>query len=103
VQVLERVFRSATSKTIEEYAQLHLWSKIGSRAGWKHDPSGNPTTYANVLATCRDHARLGYLFLHGGRWAGEQVVSSSFVSAAIKPSQTMNQAYGFLWWLNGET
>ena len=67
-------------KTIEEYAQLHLWSKIGSQASWKRDPSGNPTTYANVLATCRDHARLGYLMLHGGQWAGTQVVSSSFVS-----------------------
>jgi len=103
VQVIERVFRSATGKSIEEYAQLHLWSKIGSSATWKHDPSGNPTTYANVLATCRDHARLGYLFLHRGRWAGTQVVSSSYVGAALTPSQSMNRAYGFLFWLNSET
>ncbi|MGZ3418671.1 MAG: serine hydrolase domain-containing protein [Polyangiales bacterium] len=103
VQVLERVFRSATGRTIEEYAKDHLWSKIGSRASWKHDPSGNATAYANVLASCRDHARLGYLYLHHGRWAGEQVVSKAFVDRALSPSQSMNRAYGFLWWLNGET
>ncbi len=103
VQVLERVFRAATGGTIEEYARLHLWSKLGSDASWKHDPSGNPTTYANVLASCRDHARLGYLYLHGGRWAGEQIVPSAFVAATLTPSQTVNRAYGYLWWLNAET
>src|SRR5206468_3712702 len=103
VQAIERVFRVATGMSIEDYARLHLWSKIGADASWEHDASGNATTYANVLASCRDHARLGYLFLHGGRWRGEQVVSSAFVSAALTPSQSMNQAYGFLWWLNGAT
>ena len=103
VQALERVFRSATGRSIEEYARLHLWSKIGSDASWKHDGAGNPTTYANVLASCRDHARLGYLYLHHGRWGSAQVVSSAFVAAALTPSQTMNQAYGYLWWLNGGT
>ena len=103
VQILERVFRVATGGSIEDYARLHLWSKVGSNASWKHDPSGNPTTYANVLATCRDHARLGYLYLHGGVWAGVPVVSSAWVAAALTPSQTMNRAYGMLWWLNAET
>ena len=103
VQILDRVFRVATGSSIEQYAQLHLWSKLGSNATWKHDPSGNPTVYANVLATCRDHARLGYLYLHGGVWAGVQVVSPAWVAAALTPSQTMNRAYCSLWWLNAET
>jgi CubicO group peptidase (beta-lactamase class C family) len=103
VQVIERVFREATGGSIEDYARAHLWSKIGSNASWAHDPSGNPTTYANVMATCRDHARLGYLFLHSGRWKREQVVPRAWVKETLTPSQTMNQAYGFLWWLNAET
>src|SRR5262249_36457649 len=65
--------------------------------------AGNPTAYANVLASCRDHARLGYLYLHGGVWAGEQVVSTGYVTASLTPSQSMNRAYGYLWWLNAET
>jgi CubicO group peptidase (beta-lactamase class C family) len=103
VQILERVIRAATGKTLEAYADLYLWSKIGMTATWAKDQTGNPTAYANVLATCRDHARFGYLYLHGGEWAGETVVSPQWVTATIAPGQTMNRAYGYLWWLNGET
>lgn len=61
------------------------------------------TPYANVLSTCRDHARLGYLYLHGGKWKDEQVVPSAWVLASTTPSQSLNRAYGYLWWLNEET
>jgi CubicO group peptidase (beta-lactamase class C family) len=104
VQVLEAVFRGATGMTIEAYAREHLWSRIGMSATWAHDRAGNPTTYANVMATCRDHAKFGYLWLRRGTWAGgEQVVPDSWVSQAITPSQDYNRAYGFLFWLNGQT
>jgi CubicO group peptidase (beta-lactamase class C family) len=103
VQMLEPVFRQATGMTIENYAQKYLWSKIGMTATWDHDLAGHPTPYANVLATCRDHARLGYLYLHHGRWGKEQVLSASWVAQATTPSQSFNRAYGFLFWLNGET
>ena len=103
VQVLEPVFRAATGMTIEEYAAIHLWPRLGMHATWAHDRSGNPTTYANVLATCRDHARFGYLYLRNGRWAGgEQIVSESWIREATTPSQEFNRGYGYLLWLNGE-
>ena len=104
VQVLERVLKNATGMSIEEYADAHLWSRIGMAGSWEHDPSGNPTAYANALATCRDHARFGYLYLRGGRWAGgEEVVAPDWVDQALTPSQEFNRAYGFLFWLNGYT
>jgi len=104
VQVLERVLKNATGMTIEAYADAHLWSRIGMAGSWEHDRSENPTAYANALATCRDHARFGYLYLRGGRWAGgDQVVPSAWVSQALTPSQEFNRAYGFLFWLNGQT
>ncbi len=103
VQVLEPLFRAATGMTIEAYAAKYLWAKIGAKASWAHDPAGNATAYASVLASCRDHARLGYLYLHGGAWKGEQVVPAAWVKDSLTPSQPMNQAYGRLWWLNGHT
>ncbi len=102
VQVLEAVVRAATGKAMDAYAEEHLFSRIGSGATWGQDPAGNPTAYANVLATCRDHARFGYLYLRGGAWAGEPVVSPSYVDLSLTPSQPFNQAYGLLWWLNGQ-
>jgi len=102
VQLLEPLFRNATGHTLEEYARLHLWTPLGMEATWAHDGAGHPTAYANVLATCRDHARLGYLYLHGGRWADRQILSESWVREALTPSQPFNRAYGYLFWLNGE-
>ena len=102
VQVIEPLFRAATGTSIEDYARTHLWSKIGMTATWGHDLFNHPTTYANVLATCRDHARLGYLYLHHGRWKDEQVVPANWIAAATTPSQAFNRGYGYLWWLNGQ-
>jgi CubicO group peptidase (beta-lactamase class C family) len=102
VQVIEPLFRAAVGRTIEDYARDHLWTKIGmTSASWKHDGAGNPTTYANVLATCRDHARFGYLYLRGGKWKSEQVIPADWVTAATAPSNPFNQGYGYLMWLNG--
>jgi len=103
VQVLEQVIRSATGEAMDAYASDHLWSKIGSHAKWDKDALGHPTAYANVRATCRDHARLGYLYLHDGTWKNEQVISKAWVKASTTPSQSINQAYGYLWWVNGGT
>ncbi len=103
VQMLEPLFRGATGMTIEQYAQTHLWSKIGMSASWAHDMASHPTPYANVLASCRDHARLGYLYLRKGRWGSEPVLSPGWVAQALTPSQSFNRAYGFLFWLNGES
>jgi len=103
VQVLEQVIRSATGEAMDAYASDHLWSKIGSHAKWDKDAMGHPTAYANVRATCRDHARLGYLYLHEGQWKNEQVISKAWVKASTSPSQSINRAYGYLWWVNGGT
>ncbi len=102
VQLLEPVFRAATGSSIEQYADKHLWKRLGMTASWGKDPAGNPTPYANVLASCRDHARLGYLYLHGGKWKQQQVVPAAWVKATTTPSQLHNRAYGYLWWLNAE-
>jgi CubicO group peptidase (beta-lactamase class C family) len=102
VQILEPLLRNATGMPIDAWAEEVLWSKIGLRATWAHDATGHATTYANVLATCRDHARLGYLYLHGGLWAGQRVLPAAWVQEALTPSQPFNRAYGLLFWLNGE-
>ena len=103
VQILEPLIRNATGMSLEDYAEAHLWSRIGMRATWARDRAGNPTAYANVEATCRDHARFGYLYLRDGVWSGgARVVPEAWVREALEPSQPQNRGYGFLFWLNGE-
>lgn len=103
VQIFEPIFQAATGMTIEAYAAEHLWSVIGSSASWNHDPSEHPTTYAHVMAPCRDHARFGYLYLRGGAWSDGQLIPADHVAASLSPSQEQNRAYGYLFWLNGQT
>jgi CubicO group peptidase (beta-lactamase class C family) len=47
-------------------------------------------------------AKLGYLYLHGGRWDGQQIVSAAWVSAAVEPhtatDSTLGLGYGYQWW-----
>lgn len=59
---------------------------------------------ANTLGfatSARDLARVGLMLLAGGDWNGEAIVSDkTYLADSVKPSQKMNPAYGYLWWLN---
>ncbi len=101
VQVIEPVLRAATGVAAHVYAEQHLFAPLGMTAEWATDAKGQPAMYMNVKASCRDHARFGYLFLRRGRWGDQQVLSEAWVDQATSPSTSMNQGYGAWWWLNG--
>jgi CubicO group peptidase (beta-lactamase class C family) len=46
-----------------------------------------------------DHARFGLLFLNGGLWGTERLVSEKWLDLMLEPCP-LNPSYGFLWWLN---
>jgi CubicO group peptidase (beta-lactamase class C family) len=110
VQVLHRVLSNATGLSPEVYAQQHLWGPLGmkldgpseERMHWERDDAGDETMYMSVYSSCRDLARLGYLYQHQGRWKEEQVVNANYVASATDVSQSLNAYYGYLWWVNGE-
>lgn len=45
-------------------------------------------------------ARFGLLYLHEGRWNGQQIVAASWVEESTKPQVAADGAsqYGYLWW-----
>jgi CubicO group peptidase (beta-lactamase class C family) len=101
VQTLEPVLREAVGGDVAEWAQGALLDPIGMDATFGRDLAGNTIMYAHMQGGCRAMARLGYLYLRGGQWAGgTQVVSESWVQAATMPGTELNSAYGMLWWLN---
>lgn len=101
IQTLERVLKVATGMDVAEYAEEHLFEPLGMASSYGRDQAGNPITYANLEASCRDLARFGYLYLRDGRWAGgDQIVSQAWVRESTRPSTPLNDAYGYLWWLN---
>ena len=59
-------------------AQQHLFSKIGlgypqENVKWYRDEVGHPVTFDGIQLCCRTLARMGYLWLNNGSWAGEQM------------------------------
>jgi CubicO group peptidase (beta-lactamase class C family) len=101
VQVMEPVLRNATGMSAATYIRKHLWNPLGMEAEWAHDSTGHPSLYMNVKASCRDHAKFGYLFLKRGCWNGQRIISEEWVNTSTSPSTPMNQGYGYYWWLNG--
>ncbi len=47
----------------------------------------------------RDHARFGLLFLRGGLWGEERLISGEWIDRALTPTDVASD-YGYMWWLN---
>ncbi len=103
IQTLDVVLKEATGTDAAAYAQDKLLGPIGmDHSQMTMDAAGNTRMFMGLQSTCEDMARFGYLFLRDGEWDGTQIVPSEWVAAATgEPSQPINDAYGYLWWLNG--
>lgn len=101
IQSLDRVLEEATGMPTVDFARTALFEPLGMESQVATDEAGNALMFMGTQASCRDMARFGLLFLREGRWGDEQVVSSTWVEEATRPSQELNASYGFLWWLNG--
>jgi CubicO group peptidase (beta-lactamase class C family) len=67
---------------------------------WPRDPQGYHMGFGEAKLPARDLAKLGYLYLHGGRWNGTQVVPAGYVRASTQPSSHPGRdvGYGYQWW-----
>jgi CubicO group peptidase (beta-lactamase class C family) len=104
-ELLAHIFRRATGSDIEEYAAKHLFAPLGiERWFWKRTPSGLVDTEGGLYLEARDLARIWYLWLKGGNWNGNAIVSPQWVRESVAPALRVSNAagapsYGFKWWL----
>ncbi|MDT7828959.1 serine hydrolase [Pricia sp. S334] len=85
------------STTWRWHGYEHAWTEIdGLRM---KSVTGGGHSGAGIFINTEDMARFGLLFLNKGRWKSEQIVSSSWIQAALEPSKP-NVNYGYMWWLN---
>ena len=94
---LQDVVASATNQTWENYFNAKLKNPIGMTGAWFQ--IGNNRVYGS---NTRSMARFGLLALNQGNWNGTQIVNSNYFAVATNTSQTLNLAYGYMWWLNGK-
>ncbi len=102
LQLLSPLIKQATGQTIPELLEAGVFQKIGiPREDWSwEERSGVPLAYSGLHITARSLARYGLLFMNGGMWNKQKVVSADWVAEATRPSQELNPRYGFLWWNN---
>lgn len=87
VQILAMALEKASGKSLPRYFEEKIWSQIGTEydASWSLDCKKNQTAKAFCcLNACpHDFAKFGRLYLHKGKWNGEQVVPESFVNRTL--------------------
>lgn len=97
---LQDVVAQASGQTWTTYFNTKLRDKLGMTGGsWINSGDGLSVYWS----TTKNMARFGLMALNKGKWNGNQVVNETYFTAATNTSQTINQAYGYLWWLNGKT
>lgn len=89
------------------------WGDLGSKGGVRVN-GGAGNLEADVEISAQDLARIGHLFLNGGRWKGTQLLSPDWIRAATRvqvdsklkyaeedPRWKGAGTYGLNWWVNG--
>ena len=97
--LLSAVVEGATGMDANAFAQERLFSKIGmNNAYWWKDGAGHALTFCCVDAPSREYAKFALLFLRGGEWDGQQVVSREWVTEATTNRAATYDGYAYQWW-----
>jgi len=100
-ELLAYIFEKETGKDIEQYGAKYLFSPLGMEHFWKRSPLGVVDTEGGLFLKNSDLAKIGYLYLNGGRWDAQQIVSKDWVQQSVSPLTDSEEdyKYGFKWWL----
>ncbi len=102
INTLSQIVTRASGMKSGEFAKTWLMEPLGiTDYTWPTDGYGNVLFGMGMYASCRDIARLGQLYLDGGTWKGNRIVSQAYTDEAVLPAfPGANAGYGFFWWLN---
>ena len=103
---LPQFLSAAISKTsgmdMRKFAEENLFSKIGMKVGdWARDSKGCCGGGFGLSLTPRDMAKFGYLYLHNGKWSGEQIIPKDWIQTSTHKHVAVdkNNDYGYLFWI----
>jgi CubicO group peptidase (beta-lactamase class C family) len=73
-----------------------------SAVAWLADAQGYDRGAEGLRLPARDLAKIGFLYLNGGRWDDDQIVPADFVRESTSPgrwSTGSRDSYGWQWWI----
>ena len=106
--LLGEIVGVATDRRVDRWTEEKLFEPIGiTEYYWKTTPGGEVDTEGGLYLSAHDLARVAYLFLRGGVWDGEQIVSADWVAASVAPTVPdigverygRTTGYGYQWWV----
>ena len=92
----------AIKRPLPDFARDYLFSPLGiSKVQWQFQPLGVAMTGGGLGLRSRDLLKFAQLYLNGGTWNGNRVLSADWVKASIMPHANAREDtdYGYLWWL----
>ena len=122
INILSGVLTNATGQSVIGFGKEKLFKPLGTKVpknafiqnkeeyltflkdkyvtGWIADPKGVNTAGWGLTLRPRDMIKIGQLYLNGGEWNSEQILSSQWIEDSTKEkSQWGELSYGYLWWI----
>jgi CubicO group peptidase (beta-lactamase class C family) len=122
--LLSAILVEATGRSVLDYAREKLFNPLGistdpaaeplaveenlpvyeaASFAWPVDPQGLHLGHTYLKINAPDMAKIGQLMLDNGRWDGEQIVSTQWVTestrAQVATSSGPTGDYGYQWWV----
>jgi CubicO group peptidase (beta-lactamase class C family) len=104
MHLLSAILQESTGMTALEFAEANLFKPLGiNKVYWPSNSQGYTIGYGDLCLYPADMAKIGFLFLHQGKWEDKQIVSSNWVNDATKkqlPTGEGREGYGYGWWIS---
>ncbi|WP_379150852.1 serine hydrolase domain-containing protein [Paenibacillus sp. sgz5001063] len=102
-QMLSAILVQASGKSTAQFAEEFLFGPLGIvDYQWETDPQGIHTGGFGLQLRPGDLLKFGQLYLQGGMWEQQQVISREWVARSVKPVMVAEPprhgGYGWHWW-----
>jgi CubicO group peptidase (beta-lactamase class C family) len=92
--VLSAILTKLTGTSALDYARTKLFGPLGiEEVYWRHDPQGNSSGGYGLYLKPRDMAKIGYLYLCDGVWAGKQLLPPAWIDKIKHAKVDMHESW----------
>jgi len=99
-----RILEEVTGKDRNQLTSQWITRPLAmANSAWTPRPWADAAIGSGFSTTARELGRFGLMIQAGGRWQDQVIIADTgYLESMLSPSQNLNPAYGFLWWLNGQ-